>query len=132
MDSETFVILFAHGSKSREANEGIELLAGDLERVSGLPTHATFLEFASPDLAGAAAAASLAGARRIIVVPCFLTMGMHVREDLPRLLSELRSRHTEVEVLASAPLEGHGGLASILLDRVREALGAAAPLPERK
>src|SRR5687767_12195937 len=117
---KTSVILFAHGSKAREANEGIARLAEALSRQSGYPARAAFLEVASPDLGAAVGVACQSGARRVIIVPCFLTMGMHVREDLPRLVEELRSKHPETEFLISEPLEGHPGLTAILLDRVRE------------
>ena len=128
---QTSVILFAHGSKAREANEGIAHLAEALSRQSGYPAQAAFLELAPPDLAGAVAAACQSGSRRVIVVPCFLTMGMHMREDLPRLMDEQRAKHPEAEILVSQPLEGHPGLGEILLDRVREALSSAASMSTR-
>jgi sirohydrochlorin ferrochelatase len=129
---KTSVILFAHGSKASEANDGIARLAEDLARRSGFPTAAAFLEIASPDLSAAVASARAGGARRVILVPCFLTMGMHVRQDLPRLVQTERDRYPDLEILVSLPMEGHPGLSEILFDRVSEALAGSSGAVQRK
>ena len=71
---ETSVILFAHGSKASEANDGIVRLAQELSRQSGFPAQAAFLEIAQPDLAAAMADACRKGARRVIIVRTFLRL----------------------------------------------------------
>ena len=63
-----------------------------------------------------------AGARRIVVIPYFLTMGTHMRRDLPRLIAEQQARFPNVDLRAGQSLEGYPGLAQALLDRVEEAL----------
>ena len=122
----TSVILFAHGSKVAQANETIARLAGEISRNTGLPAAAAFLDVAQPDLNAAVAAAVRGGTRRVVIVPCFLVFGVHVREDLPRLVEKLESAHPGVEFLVSEPLEGHPGLGEILASRVRESLAAEA------
>jgi len=64
----------------------------------------------------------VAGARRIVVIPYFLTMGTHMRRDLPRLIAEQQARFPEVDLRAGQSLEGYPGMAQVLLDRVEEAL----------
>jgi sirohydrochlorin ferrochelatase len=118
----TGVILFAHGSKVPDANAVISRLAEQVSVQSGYPARSAYLEIAHPDLAAAVAEAVSQGAKRVIVIPCFLAMGVHVREDLPRLVAEQRATFPQIEILISQPLEGHPGLAGILLDRVREVL----------
>ncbi|HWP85336.1 MAG TPA: CbiX/SirB N-terminal domain-containing protein [Terriglobia bacterium] len=124
-ETETHLIIFAHGSKVPEANATIGRLASEVSREAGLPATAAFLDVASPDLQTAVAAAVHAGARRILIVPCFLVFGVHVREDLPRLVQQLEREHPGVEMLVSSPLDGHPGLPQLLASRVREALSEA-------
>ena len=121
-EPETAIIVFAHGSKLQEANESIARLAREVARSSGLPATAAFLDVAQPDLRAAVATAVQAGAHRILIVPCFLVFGVHVREDLPRLVGLLEAAHPGLELVVSQPLEGHPGLAEILSSRAREAL----------
>lgn len=92
-------------------------VAGAHELVEG-----AFLELAEPDLATAAERLIARGARRIIVIPYFLTLGIHLQRDLPRLAKEIRTRHPDVAFSITPPLDGHPALETILLDRAREAL----------
>ena len=66
-----------------------------------------FLELTTPDLATAVDDLVTQGVRRVTVVPMFLGVGRHAREDLPVLMAELRARHPDVEYRAPA-LGGRG------------------------
>jgi sirohydrochlorin cobaltochelatase len=59
------------------------------------------------------------GVTRVLVVPYFLTLGMHLERDLPVVLKGIAERHPGVEVRATAPLDGHPALVEIVADRVR-------------
>jgi len=121
----TAIIVFAHGSPVAEANEEVARLAEEVSRRAGCPARAAFLEVAQPNLEAAVSEAARAGARRIVVVPYFLTMGVHVRRDLPRLLAEQQARFPSVDIRAAQSLEGYPGMADALLDRAQEALRTA-------
>ena len=118
----TAIVLFAHGSAVSEANRQVAALAEEISRRAGCPAGCAFLEIAQPDLAAAVAAFAKAGVRRIVLVPYFLTMGVHVREDLPKLIEEQRARFPGVEILAGQPLEGSPGMAGLILELVRAVL----------
>lgn len=124
------IIIFAHGSSVRGANEAVFAAT---QRFAAAGAHElverAFLELAEPDLATAAERLIARGARRIIVIPYFLTLGIHLQRDLPRLVEEVRARRPEVEFTITPPLDGHPALETILLDRAREAL-AAIEVPE--
>jgi len=119
----TAVVLFAHGSPVEAANQGISELAGEVARRLGaglvLPA---FLDCTEPSLATAVEQAVGRGAGRIVVMPYFLTMGLHLRRDLPQLVAEQRDRFPAVEILVSEPLEGHAGMVDVVAARVRDAL----------
>lgn len=57
-----------------------------------------FLELATPDIAEAASALISDGAQSLRVVPMFLGMGKHAREDLPELVEALRLAHPNIPV----------------------------------
>ncbi len=118
------IVIFAHGSSVEEANEAVRAVA---ERFAAGGDYAlverAFLELAQPDLAAAAERLIARGATRIVVLPYFLTLGIHLRRDLPRLVEKIRAPYPDVEFVIAPPLDGHPALGAILLDRAREALG---------
>lgn len=61
-----------------------------------MPVVCAFLELQEPTLAQAAAGLVAAGATELAVLPMFLGVGRHARDDLPRLVAELRERHPAV------------------------------------
>jgi len=75
-----------------------------------------------------AAACVREGAREVVVVPCFLAAGRHVREDLPRLVADLRRAHPGVAFKLAAPLGADPAVADALATRAAEA--SAKPKPE--
>ena len=118
----TAIIVFAHGSAVPEANGEVARLAEEVSRRAQCPARSAFLEMAQPDLAVAVAESVAAGARRIVVVPYFLTTGVHVRRDLPRLIAEQQARFPDIDLSAGQSLEGYPGMAEARLNRVQEAL----------
>ena len=57
-----------------------------------------YLEIMQPDLPGVVTALIAAGATHIDVLPMFLGLGRHAREDLPALVDGLRKTHPAVEL----------------------------------
>jgi sirohydrochlorin cobaltochelatase len=92
------IILLAHGSRDERWREPIEAVAA---RVTALDPQArvvcAYMELATPDLRTASAALIASGARSLRVVPLFLGMGKHAREDLPLQLEALRGTWPKVE-----------------------------------
>lgn len=86
------VVLLAHGSRDPLWCAPIEAVR---ERVAalGLEARCAYLELCAPDLDAAVAELAALGAGHVTVVPMFLGTGRHAREDLPRLIAELRAAH---------------------------------------
>ena len=61
------------------------------------------------------------GIEHVIVIPYFLTLGMHLQRDLPRLVEEIRAVHAGLEIQVTPPLDGHPALIEALVGRAREA-----------
>ena len=123
-NESTGIILFGHGSRVEDANQGVRDLARQVQDAG--PYHhvrAAFLELAQPDLNAAIAEAAAAGLQRLIVIPYFLTEGTHLRRDLPNLIAPLKHKFPGVAIDVAQSLEGHPLMASIILRRVQEVLG---------
>ncbi|MEZ5700957.1 MAG: CbiX/SirB N-terminal domain-containing protein [Burkholderiaceae bacterium] len=95
------VIVFAHGSRDPLWRRPIEAVAVQIEQTDpSALVRCAYLELCEPDLPGAAAQLVARGVTRLRVLPLFFGMGKHAREDLPKLLSALRSTHPNVTVEA--------------------------------
>ena len=80
-----------------------------------------FLE-AQPSLAEAVARLADSGVTRILVVPYFLTLGIHLQRDLPAIVEQLAQAHQNMTIRIAPPLDGHPALVQILLERASEGL----------
>ncbi len=104
------------------ANDAVRAMAAELARRGGYQAVETaFLEAGRPDLRGAVEILASRGIQLVIVIPYFLTLGMHLQRDLPRLVEELRAVHPGMEIQVTAPLDGHPALIDALVGRAREA-----------
>lgn len=119
------IILFAHGSVVEEANQGVHSLASEVRDMRQFHfVCAAFLDCAHPNLGEAIAEAVRAGSSRVIVIPYFLTMGIHLQRDLPNLIEPEREKYPAVAIGVGQSLEGHPRMSSIILERVEQALHA--------
>jgi sirohydrochlorin cobaltochelatase len=93
------LILFAHGSRDPNWRKPIEAVAARLAgRSPELLVTCAYLELDQPDLVSAAADLVSRGASRLAVIPMFLGVGKHAREDMPVLVDAVRLAHPRVAV----------------------------------
>ena len=119
----TAVLLIAHGSRRPEANADLEHVAEVLQGRGGFVlVQPAYLELCDPDIVAGAGKCVAAGARRVVLLPYFLSAGMHVTEDLTAARDELTRLHTDVEFLLADPLGRHPLLLDVVADRVRQAM----------
>jgi sirohydrochlorin ferrochelatase len=122
---KTAIVIFAHGSSVESANDSVRAVAADVARRGGFEMVETaFLELAQPDLAQAVERLAGRGASRVLVIPYFLTLGIHLKQDLPRIAAEIERIHPGMEIRIAPPLDGHPAMSEALLDRAREAMGS--------
>lgn len=120
----TGIVVFAHGSSVASANEAVERVAADAAASGGFALYETAFLDALPNLKMATDKLMARGAGRILVVPYFLTLGIHLKRDLPALVKEIEAENPGLEMKVAPPLDGHPGLSRILADRAMEILGA--------
>jgi sirohydrochlorin ferrochelatase len=126
MSSDPAVLLIAHGSKLEEANAG-SLRVAEAIRASGRfrCVEVSFLEFAAPTIAAGIDACARQGAKRILMLPYFLSIGAHVRRDLPRAARQGEERHPGLTVSVAEPLGFDPRLVELALERIAEGLAAS-------
>ena len=119
----TGIIVFAHGSRVEAANQAVRSAAGDLARAGGYTVvEAAFLELGTPSLEDAVEQVIARGVERIVIIPYFLTPGVHLERDLPCIVDRILKNHQGIQVLVTASLDGHPGLVEILAERARAVL----------
>jgi sirohydrochlorin ferrochelatase len=121
------LLLIAHGSSQAEANADLHHLAETLRQRGYGIVVASFLELAKPDIAAGGARCVELGADRVVMVPYFLSAGIHVRRDLTEARTQLAARFPHVEFRLAEPLGRHPLLADLVLERVRQAAMPPAP-----
>lgn len=122
MELKTALLLIAHGSRQEEANADLHHVVTAL-RGRGRYTfvEASFLELAEPDIDAGGAYCVEQGAERVILLPYFLSAGVHVRRDLSEARRRLKERFPQVDFRLAEPLGRHPLLMEVVADRAREA-----------
>lgn len=117
------ILLIAHGSRHSEANADLRHVAESLRgRGAATIVEPSYLEFADPDIDGGGTKCVEQGARCVVLVPYFLSAGVHVRRDLTAARTRLALRFPQVEFRLAEPLGLEPRLLDIVEDRARQAL----------
>ncbi len=110
------IVVFGHGSSVASANEAVRTIAARAAIEGAWDLYETAFLEAAPRLDEAVRKLVASGAQEILVVPYFLTLGIHLQRDLPRLVDDLSREHI-VPMRVAEPLDGHPQLSRILVDR---------------
>ena len=117
----TAVLLIAHGSRHQSANDDLHALTARFAASGEYPiVEACFLELAEPDLPTGGDRCVARGATRVLMIPYFLSAGVHLRRDLTAARDELSRRHPNIEFRLGSPLGPHPLLDHLVATRVRE------------
>lgn len=115
----TAILLIAHGSRRPEANADLAHLAHALrERCADEIVEVGFLELAEPSIPAGARRCVEQGARRVRMLPYFLSAGRHVQEDLLQFQQQLQAEHPGVNFELCPHLGLHPQMVEIVLDRL--------------
>ncbi|WP_145453919.1 sirohydrochlorin chelatase [Gimesia panareensis] len=116
------VLLIAHGSRREAANQDLVRLAEMLRERSLFPIiEIAYLELAEPTIPEGAQRCVTAGAEEVLMLPYFLSAGVHVQNDLEQYRGEFNTQHPGTEFKLCAHLGLHPLMLEIVLDRLREA-----------
>jgi sirohydrochlorin ferrochelatase len=119
---KTALLLIAHGSRKDEANDDLHEIVQQMRQQEKLAlVEGAFLELAEPTIEASAARCVAQGAEHVILLPYFLSAGVHVRQDLATIRNKLVERFPPVEFRLAKPLGPHPLILQIVVERVREA-----------
>ena len=117
------LVVFAHGSSEQEANEAVKKVAEKTAVLCGLELWSqAFLDPIQPNLGTAVGILSRQGAQKIVIVPYFLTMGVHIQKDLPNIIEEISKVYPSIQIVCAPSLDGDPFLVDILVRRARKVL----------
>ena len=117
MTPQSGVILFAHGSRDPLWRLPIDAVA---ERVRAqqpnLPVAVAFLELTTPDLPSTVEVLMKQGVSRVRIVPMFLGVGRHTREDLPDLVQGLTEAYPQMSFELLPAIGEHPAMTALMAE----------------
>ena len=117
------IVLFAHGSRDPLWHKPIQTVAQRIaQRSPQTLVRCAYLELTQPDLPHVAHALVTEGVTSLCVVPMFLGVGRHAREDLPQLIAQIQANHPDLDVSCQPAVGEQDALLNLLADI---ALGAS-------
>ncbi len=120
-DRQTAVLLIAHGSRHQPANDDLHALAERLTaRGEFKIVEACFLELAEPDIPAGGGRCVARGATQVLMIPYFLSSGVHLLRDLTRARDDLSLRYPEIDFQLGHPLGPHPLLDVLVAARIAE------------
>ena len=123
-DRRVALLLIAHGSRRAEANADLDHVAAGMRARGRYPVvRVAYLELAEPDIAAGGAACVADGATDVILLPYFLSPGVHVADDLSAARDGLAGRFPGVRFALAEPLGRHPLLLDVVEARARAAEG---------
>ena len=125
-NSPLALLLIAHGSRHGEANADLHWLAEELSRDTRYhAVVASFLELAEPNIEEGGHRCVASGAKRVMLVPYFLSAGVHVRRDLEEYRRKWGEAHPGVEFTLAEPLGRHPLLVEVVRQRIESATSSS-------
>ncbi|MBU6468095.1 MAG: CbiX/SirB N-terminal domain-containing protein [Betaproteobacteria bacterium] len=111
------IVLFAHGARDPRWAQPFQLITQRLNQA--LPheeIRLSFLELMEPSLTHTVNELAGQGFDRISIVPLFMAQGGHLREDLPKIMMQLKEAHPHVHFHQTSAI----GDAPELLDAIAQ------------
>lgn len=114
------VVIIGHGSRRAESNERfLEVVAAYRNRRSDLDVSHGYIELAEPEMSEALRSAAQ-HADEVVALPLQLFHALHVKNDIPLALKELRAEFPHVRFHAADALGTHPSLAALAWKRACE------------
>jgi sirohydrochlorin cobaltochelatase len=111
------IVLFGHGSRDPAWRQPMDAVAVRIRaRQPGIQVACAFLELQEPSLMAVADHLVAQGVQSVRVLPMFLGVGRHAREDLPELVKQLRAAHPDLQLDVAASVGEHPELLDLLAE----------------
>ncbi len=117
------IVLFAHGSRDPLWHKPIEAVAAQIAtQAPDTPVACAYLELSTPDLPTVVNQLVVSGVTAVSIVPMFLGVGRHAREDLPELVTALRLKFPNLALTLNPAVGENAKLVQLLADIALEGL----------
>lgn len=129
------VILLGHGSRLPGAGEDMMQVAHRIQVKTGHPSvNICNMQFIGPTFDQVFDQCTADGVKRIIVIPYFLHVGVHMQKDIPEMLREKAERYPEIEIILGKNLGYDERLVDIVIKRISESrqLSGIRTIPDGK
>ena len=116
------ILVVAHGSRAKETESTLEsVIAMAVKKINEPETivERAFMEFSENTIEKGVAALIGKGVKSIKIVPYFLFLGVHMKEDIPNMVAECAANYPDVKVTMGEPFGVDERLADILADRIK-------------
>jgi sirohydrochlorin ferrochelatase len=121
----TAVLLIAHGSRRATANADLTQLAQlVVERTEYSLVEVSYLELAEPSIPNGGRTCVTRGATRVLMMPYFLSAGVHVANDLAEFRQQLQAEFPHVDFVLCPHLGLHPLMVDIVVDRLQQGVTA--------
>lgn len=113
------ILILAHGSKRTETEQTLNILVDKVKAKTGeklvMPS---YLQFSDQNLEVGIDKLVELGATSISIVPMFLFDGVHVTQDIPQELEQIKQKHKGITIRMSGHLGADDRIADIIVDRI--------------
>lgn len=118
---KTAIVLLSHGSRLPEAQATLQKIKTMVSSniTEDFIVEGAALQFNQPDLPASIAKVVEQGATKIIVVPLFLYLGLHMQRDIPEILAKEKIIYPGVSINMSEHIGTDPLLLDIIMNRVR-------------
>lgn len=118
---KTAIVLLSHGSRLPEAQATLQKIKTMVSSniTEDFIVEGAALQFNQPDLPASIAKVVEQGATKIIVVPLFLYLGLHMQRDIPEILAKEKMLYPGVSINMSEHIGTDPLLLDIIMNRVR-------------
>ncbi len=123
MKRDKIVVVLNHGTRNKQAQEDfVNFINAVREKQPDLRIEYASMELCEPCLPSVIDRLYDEGIRYIIVIPFFLFRGIHITEDIPKIIKGQEASHPGLEIVMGKVLLSDERLQDILLDNIKETI----------
>jgi sirohydrochlorin cobaltochelatase len=111
-------LIIGHGSRSKDAKEAFYQIVEQLKTDRNEEVEGCFMEISEPYIPETIERMYKKGVRELTVLPYFLFNGIHIKEDIPEILSTTKAQYTDLTIHMAQPMGYHKALVEILKERL--------------
>jgi len=114
------VLVIAHGSRATETELDLKEVVDMAAKKADIFIEYAFMQFSDRTIESGIAALAEKKVTEIKILPYFLFMGIHMKEDLPNIVGECMKNYPGIEMAMGEPIgSDRQRLAEILVDKIR-------------